>query len=76
MDKRIQLTAVKLGSPRQPGEGLRIGTVRLLPRGVRKQDYARRNYFDVWLPNLAEPRAAIAMEERQDLRRGVLCSLP
>ena len=29
--------------------------MRLLPRGVRKQDYARRNYFDVWLPNLCPP---------------------
>jgi uncharacterized protein YeaO (DUF488 family) len=32
---------------------LRIGTVRRPPRGVRKQDYAARDYFDVWLPELA-----------------------
>jgi|RhiMethySRZTD1v2_1073278.scaffolds.fasta_scaffold117201_4 uncharacterized protein YeaO (DUF488 family) len=38
---------------RHPNEGLRIGTVRHPPRGVLKKDYARRNYFDVWLPELA-----------------------
>ena len=44
---------VRLGSPRRPGEGLRIGTVRYPPRGVRKADLARRDFYDVWLPNLA-----------------------
>ena len=44
---------VRLGTPRHPGEGLRIGTVRRPPRGVRKADYSRRDYFDVWLPELA-----------------------
>jgi uncharacterized protein YeaO (DUF488 family) len=44
---------VRLGSARQPGEGLRIGTVRRPPRGVRKSDYASRNFYDVWLPELA-----------------------
>jgi uncharacterized protein YeaO (DUF488 family) len=44
---------VRLGTPRVPDEGLRIGTVRRPPRGVRKQDYAARDYFDVWLPELA-----------------------
>jgi uncharacterized protein YeaO (DUF488 family) len=44
---------VRLGTPRHSGEGLRLGTVRHPPRGVRKQDYAARNYFDVWLPELA-----------------------
>jgi len=44
---------VRLGTPRHAAEGLRLGTVRRLPRGVRKQDYAARNYFDVWLPELA-----------------------
>jgi uncharacterized protein YeaO (DUF488 family) len=32
---------------------LRVGTVRFLPRGVKKEDYARLNYFDVWFPLLA-----------------------
>ncbi len=44
---------VQLGSPRASNEGLRIGTVRRPPRGVPKKEYASRNYYDVWLPNLA-----------------------
>ena len=44
---------VRLGTPRDPHEGLRIGTVRRPPRGVRKEDYATRDYYDVWLPELA-----------------------
>ncbi len=44
---------VRLGSERAPDEGLRIGTVRRPPRGVPKNEFASRNYFDVWLPNLA-----------------------
>jgi uncharacterized protein YeaO (DUF488 family) len=49
----MALRIVRLGTPREPEEGLRIGTVRRPPRGVRKGDYARRNFFDVWLPELA-----------------------
>jgi uncharacterized protein YeaO (DUF488 family) len=44
---------VRLGTPRTPGEGLRLGTVRRPPRGVPKQDFAARDFYDVWLPNLA-----------------------
>jgi len=56
---------VRLGSPRAPDEGLRIGTVRRPPRGVRKADFARRDYFDVWLPDLApsEPLRSWALSE-------------
>ena len=56
---------VRLGEARQPGEGLRVGTVRRPPRGVRKQDFARRDYFDVWLPELApsEPLRAWALSQ-------------
>ena len=49
----MAIRTVRLGTPREPEEGLRIGTVRRPPRGVRKADYARRNFFDVWLPELA-----------------------
>jgi len=49
----VPVRIVRLGSPRKPGEGLRIGTVRYPPRGVRKADLARRDFYDVWLPNLA-----------------------
>jgi uncharacterized protein YeaO (DUF488 family) len=51
---------VQLGSPRQPGEGPRLGTVRRPPRGVRKEDYARRDYFDVWVPDLAPSASLVA----------------
>ena len=44
---------VRLGAPRSPREGLRLGTVRRPPRGVRKADYSTRDYFDLWLPELA-----------------------
>jgi uncharacterized protein YeaO (DUF488 family) len=44
---------VRLGTPRARGEGLRLGTVRLLPRGVKKEDFAKRDYFDLWLPEVA-----------------------
>ena len=49
----MALRVVRLGSPRKKGEGLRIGTARRPPRGVKKSDYARLNYYDVWLPELA-----------------------
>jgi len=44
---------VQLGSGRIQCEGLRIGTVRRPPRGVPKSEFARRNWYDVWFPNLA-----------------------
>jgi len=49
----MAIRIVRLGSERAAGEGLRIGTVRHLPRGVPKAEYASRNLFDVWYPNLA-----------------------
>jgi uncharacterized protein YeaO (DUF488 family) len=49
----MAIRIVRLGTPRHAGEGLRIGTVRRPPRGVRKADYAARNFYDVWLPELA-----------------------
>lgn len=44
---------VRLGTPRAPGEGLRLGTVRRPPRGVPKADFARLDFYDTWLPTLA-----------------------
>lgn len=44
---------VRLGSPRVKGEGVRIGTVRRPPRGVPRKRFARDDWYDVWLPNLA-----------------------
>ena len=47
------IRVVRLGTPRTADEGTRLGTVRRPPRGVRKEDFAARDYFDVWLPELA-----------------------
>ena len=49
----MAIRIVQLGTPRQPGEGLRLGTVRRPPRGVPKSEFAARNFYDVWLPNLS-----------------------
>jgi uncharacterized protein YeaO (DUF488 family) len=49
----MALRVVRLGTPRAPREGLRLGTVRRPPRGVKKEDFARRAYYDLWLPVLA-----------------------
>lgn len=49
----MAIRIVRLGSPRLPGEGLRIGTVRRPPRGVAKSEFAAQNWYDVWYPNLA-----------------------
>lgn len=49
----MAIRVVRLGTPRAPDEGPRLGTVRRPPRGVRKQDYASRDYYDAWLPELA-----------------------
>ena len=49
----MELRVVRLGSRRARNEGLRIGTVRRPPRGVPKSDYGKRDFYDVWLPDLA-----------------------
>jgi uncharacterized protein YeaO (DUF488 family) len=49
----MSIRIVRLGAARHRKEGLRIGTVRRPPRGVRKADYASRDFFDLWLPELA-----------------------
>ena len=56
----MALRVVRLGTPRGRGEGLRLGTVRRLPRGVRKSEYAKRDYFDLWLPELAPSDALVS----------------
>lgn len=52
---------VRLGSPRAKGEGLRVGTVRRPPRGVPKTEFAKRDFYDVWLPTLS-PSADLVAE--------------
>jgi len=49
----MAIRVVRLGDPRASGEGLRLGTVRRPPRGVPKAEYASRDFYDVWLPDLA-----------------------
>ena len=61
---------VRLGSPRLRNEGLRIGTVRRPPRGVPKAELASRNFYDVWLPNLAPSEKLLKLgREAEDDRR-------
>ena len=49
----MPIRVVKLGDQRHAGEGTRLGTVRRPPRGVRKSDFARLDYYDAWVPDLA-----------------------
>ena len=58
---------VRLGSPRASGEGLRLGTVRRLPRGVKKTDYAKRDYFDVWFPDIAPSTGLVSFATSKPL---------
>ncbi len=55
----MAIKIIRLGSDREESEGLRIGTVRRPPRGVRKEEYASRNIYDVWFPNLAPSEALL-----------------
>ena len=49
----MAIRVVQLGRPRAKDEGLRLGTVRRPPRGVPKAEFAARDFYDVWLPELA-----------------------
>ena len=60
----MPIRIVQLGSDRIKDEGLRIGTVRRPPRGVPKSQYARRNFYDVWLPDLAPSADVVADYQR------------
>ena len=55
------LRIVRLGSPRTPNEGVRIGTVRRPPRGVPKDQFAKQNWYDVWFPTLAPSDATVKL---------------
>jgi uncharacterized protein YeaO (DUF488 family) len=65
----MSVHVVRLGSPRARGEGLRLGTVRRPPRGVPRAEYASRDFYDVWLPNLAPSaplvKAALAARDQR-----------
>lgn len=49
----MAIRIVRLGEDRIANEGVRIGTVRRPPRGVRKSEYSAQNWYDVWFPNLS-----------------------
>jgi uncharacterized protein YeaO (DUF488 family) len=56
---KLKIKTCRFGEPRKRGEGLRIGTVRYLPRGVKKVDLANKDYFDIWFPTLAPSKELI-----------------
>lgn len=60
---------VRLGAPRQPDDGLRIGTVRRPPRGVRREGLRRERFFDVWLPELAPSSELVSWIKSQAATR-------
>jgi uncharacterized protein YeaO (DUF488 family) len=51
---------VRLGEPREQGEGLRIGTVRRPPRGVPREEFAARDFYDTWLPELSPSQELVS----------------
>jgi uncharacterized protein YeaO (DUF488 family) len=55
----MAISVVRLGTPRLADEGLRIGTVRRPPRGVPKAAFASRDFYDIWLPELAPSEALL-----------------
>ena len=69
----MAIRIVRLGSPRLPDEGLRVGTVRRPPRGVPKAEHASRDFYDVWLPELAPSedllKQALGAREEGEWRR-------
>jgi uncharacterized protein YeaO (DUF488 family) len=57
----LPIRIVQLGSPRTRGEGLRVGTVRRPPRGVPKSEFAKRDFYDVWLPILSPTQDLVSL---------------
>jgi len=54
-----QISCYRYGSERA-GEGLRIGAARHVPRGIKREDWQRKNYFDIWVPLLAPSSDLVA----------------
>jgi uncharacterized protein YeaO (DUF488 family) len=68
-DLDLPIAVVRLGSPRRRDEGLRLGTVRRPPRGVPKAEFAKRDYYDLWLPDLAPTQELVAFAQRSQDER-------
>lgn len=65
----MSIRVVRLGSPRRPDEGLRLGTVRRPPRGVPKTQFAKRDFYDLWLPTLAPSQELLTFAQQgRDVR--------
>ena len=62
----MPIAVVRLGTPRKPKEGLRIGTVRRPPRGVPKSEFARRDFYDVWLPILSPSQELVTFAQKSE----------
>jgi uncharacterized protein YeaO (DUF488 family) len=60
----VAVRVVRLGTKRTPGEGLRLGTVRRPPRGVPKARFAKDDWYDLWLPDLAPSEALVKQGQR------------
>ncbi|MGE0452481.1 MAG: DUF488 domain-containing protein [Vicinamibacteria bacterium] len=60
----MAISVVRLGTARGRGEGVRLGTVRRPPRGVPKTEYASRDFYDVWLPELAPSEALVKLGQK------------
>ena len=56
----MPIRVLRLGTPRSKDEGLRLGTVRRPPRGVPKSEFAKRDFYDVWLPILAPSQELVS----------------
>jgi uncharacterized protein YeaO (DUF488 family) len=65
-EQDMSIRIVRLGSPRDKGEGIRVGTVRRPPRGIHKGEYSSLNFYDTWLPQLA-PSAELLNQARKGL---------
>ena len=64
----MAVKVLRLGSPRARGEGVRLGTVRRPPRGVPKSEFAKRDFYDVWLPTLSpsQPLVTFALKAQDE----------
>lgn len=62
----MAISVVRLGSPRGKSEGLRVGTVRRPPRGVNKADFSKRDFYDVWLPELSPSAKLVKLAKSGD----------
>lgn len=62
----MSIRVVRLGTARGKDEGLRVGTVRRPPRGVKRERLAADNWYDVWLPQLAPSAELVKVAQAGD----------